>query len=146
MFRKITAIVTAIAATAMLAIAASPASAIYRSYEPMDADEPVIERTAQRDDTAQKGCTVTLQNPNGSPGQSVTYPHGYSFSVKNTATGKTHTYTCNNGQWEETVSFTNPTVEHTYEAEKAYVDGSGTVQVVDLHEYTYSSGGYYAAP
>ncbi|HVE68706.1 MAG TPA: hypothetical protein VNB64_09025 [Solirubrobacteraceae bacterium] len=55
---------------------------------------------------AKKGCTVNMQNPNGSPGQSITYDHGYSFGVKNAATGKTHTYKCNDGKWEETVART----------------------------------------
>lgn len=52
----------------------------------------------------QKGCTIILQKPDGSPGQGVVYPHGFSFSVTDVKTGKTHTYTCNNGQWVETVS------------------------------------------
>lgn len=53
---------------------------------------------------AKKGCTVNMQNPDGSPGQSIVYDHGYSFSVKNQSTGKTHTYKCNDGKWEETVA------------------------------------------
>ncbi|MDX6698786.1 MAG: hypothetical protein QOE65_2183 [Solirubrobacteraceae bacterium] len=51
-----------------------------------------------------KGCTVNMQNPDGSPGQSIVYDDGYSFSIKNKSTGKTHTYKCNDGKWEETVA------------------------------------------
>ena len=55
---------------------------------------------------AKKGCTINLQNPDGSPGQSVVYDDGYSFSVTDKATGKTHTYKCKDGKWEETVAKT----------------------------------------
>lgn len=51
---------------------------------------------------AKKGCSVQLQGPGA--GQSIVYDHGYSFSVTNKSTGKTHTYTCNDGKWTETVS------------------------------------------
>jgi hypothetical protein len=53
---------------------------------------------------AKKGCTVTLQGPGA--GQSIVYPDGYSFSVYASNDHKTHTYTCNDGKWIETVSFT----------------------------------------
>jgi hypothetical protein len=142
-------VLAALGVTSLALIAASPANAIYRSYEPSDSEAPVVERTVNSDDSGSKGCTITLQNPNGTPGQSVTYPHGYSFSVKNAATGKTHTYTCNNGQWVETVSSTSPVGGgYDYQAVDAYIDGSGTVALVDAHqEYTYSSdGGSYAQP
>ena len=52
--------------------------------------------------TAKKGCAITLQGPGA--GQSVVYDDGYSFSVTDKATGKTHTYTCKDGVWTETVS------------------------------------------
>ena len=55
---------------------------------------------------AKKGCTVNLQGPNGSPGPSIVYDHGYSFAVTNNKTGKTHTFKCNDGKWEETVART----------------------------------------
>lgn len=55
---------------------------------------------------AKKGCTVNMQNPDGTPGQSIVYDHGYSFGVKNKSTGKTHTFKCNDGKWEETVART----------------------------------------
>ena len=41
------------------------------------------------------------------PRQSLVYPDGYSFSV-NATDGKKHTYKCNDGTWEETVSLTAP--------------------------------------
>jgi hypothetical protein len=52
---------------------------------------------------AKKGCEVQLKGPGA--GQSIVYPDGYSFSVQG-QTGKTHTYTCNDGTWKETVSIT----------------------------------------
>ncbi len=55
---------------------------------------------------AKKGCSVNLQGPNGSPGPTVVYDHGHSFAVKNKDTGKTHTFKCNDGKWEETVTRT----------------------------------------
>jgi hypothetical protein len=51
-----------------------------------------------------KGCSVQLQGPGA--GQSIEYPHGYSFSVYGANDRKTHTYTCNDGTWKETVSLT----------------------------------------
>ena len=50
---------------------------------------------------AKKGCEIQLKGPGA--GQSVVYQDGYKFSVK-AQDGKTHTYTCNDGKWEETVS------------------------------------------
>jgi hypothetical protein len=51
-----------------------------------------------------KGCSVQLQGPGA--GQSIVYPDGYKFSVSAKNDGKTHTYTCNDGKWTETVSLT----------------------------------------
>ncbi len=114
------AILAALGAASLALVAASPASAIYRSYEPGDVEAPVVERVMLQDDTtAKKGCTVTL-----STGQSIVYDHGYSFSVKNKATGKTHTYTCVDGKWVETVDATVPTGSHLYAADVAYLDAS----------------------
>lgn len=53
---------------------------------------------------AKKGCEVELKGPGA--GQSIVYPHGHSFSVQAQNTGKTHTYTCNDGTWKETVTLT----------------------------------------
>ena len=52
---------------------------------------------------AKKGCEIQLKGPGA--GQSVVYQHGYSFSVL-AQDNKTHTYKCNDGKWEETVSLT----------------------------------------
>ena len=52
---------------------------------------------------AKKGCEIQLKGPGA--GQSVVYQHGYSFSVVG-QDNKTHTYTCNDGTWKETVSLT----------------------------------------
>ena len=53
---------------------------------------------------AKKGCEVQLKGPGA--GQSIVYPDGYSFSVYAQNDGKTHTYTCNDGTWKETVALT----------------------------------------
>jgi hypothetical protein len=50
-----------------------------------------------------KGCSIQFQGPGA--GQSLTYPDGYKYVV-NATDGKTHTYTCNDGKWTETVSLT----------------------------------------
>ena len=52
---------------------------------------------------AKKGCEVQLKGPGA--GQSIVYPHDYSFSVVG-QDSKTHTYTCNDGTWKETVTLT----------------------------------------
>jgi hypothetical protein len=108
----------------------------------------VIERTVNQDDGAKKGCTLAVLSPDGKTQSTITYAHGYSFSIVNKATGKTHTFTCNNGTWEETVSATSPVTGNRYVADTAYVDAAGDLATVNLHqEYTYSAGGgYYTAP
>jgi hypothetical protein len=50
---------------------------------------------------AKKGCEIQLKGPGA--GQSVVYQHGYSFSIL-AQDNKTHTYKCNDGKWEESVS------------------------------------------
>jgi hypothetical protein len=52
---------------------------------------------------AKKGCEVQLKGPGA--GQSIVYQHGYSFSIL-AQDNKTHTYTCDDGSWKETVSIT----------------------------------------
>jgi hypothetical protein len=140
-------ILAALGVTSLALIAASPASAIYRDYE-AGSDEPVITRTASQDDTAKKGCTLAVLGPDGKTQSTITYAHGYSFSAVNKATGKTHTYTCNNGTWVETVSSVGPGSGYTYDADKSYVQADGSAVLVNPHQqYTYStSDGYYAAP
>ena len=130
-------------------IAASPASAIYRDYEAGYEEPPPFERTASQDDgNAKKGCTLAVQSPDGKTQSTITYAHGYSFSAVNKATGKTHTYTCNDGTWVETVSSVSPTSGYTYDVDSSYVQADNTAVIVNPHEkYTYSTGGgQYAAP
>jgi hypothetical protein len=144
MFRRTTTIAAAIATTATLAIAAGPASAIYRDYEAPEDDGPVIERTVNQDDTSgKKSCSLTL-----STGQTIVYDHGYSFSVVNKSTGKTHTFTCNDGKWEETVNFTGSGFDHEWEVDGTYTQDATLVLVNPHEEHTYSSSGgtYTAAP
>ena len=138
-------LLAALGVAGLALFAAAPANAIYRSYEPAESESPTFERTVAKDDTStpKKGCSVTL-----STGQGIVYDHGYSFSVKNKATGQTHTYTCNDGKWEETVSAPSPSDSYTWEADNAYVDGSGTAFVQNPRHYenTYSSdSGYVSA-
>src|SRR5215212_3058095 len=52
---------------------------------------------------AKNGCEVQLKGPGA--GQSIVYPHDYSFSVVG-QDNKTQTYTCNDGTWKETVTLT----------------------------------------
>jgi hypothetical protein len=52
---------------------------------------------------AKKGCEIQLKGPGA--GQSVVYQHGYSFSIL-AQDNKTHTYTCDDGTWKETVTLT----------------------------------------
>lgn len=77
----------ALASTAIALIAAGSAHA-----EPAKTSTP-----------AKKGCSIKFEGPGA--GQSIVYDHGYSMSVKATD-GKTHTYTCDDGTWKETVSLT----------------------------------------
>jgi hypothetical protein len=78
---------TALAAAAVTLVAAGPASA--------ESKNPTA--------PAKKGCEIQLKGPGA--GQSVVYQHGYSFSIL-AQDNKTHTYTCNDGEWKETVSLT----------------------------------------
>src|SRR4051794_24472658 len=79
---------TAVSAIAVALVAAGPASA--------ETKTPAA--------PAKKGCEVQLKGPGA--GQSIVYPDGYSFSVTAQNDNKTHTYTCNDGTWKETVSLT----------------------------------------
>ena len=85
-FIRRAAALTAVAVTG-LAFAAGPAAA-----EPKNPTPP-----------AKKGCEIQLKGPNA--GQSVVYQHGYSFSIL-AQDNKTHTYTCDDGEWKETVKLT----------------------------------------
>ncbi|HEX6023149.1 MAG TPA: hypothetical protein VFZ00_14225 [Solirubrobacter sp.] len=77
----------ALSAIAIAIAAAAPASA-----QPNGSAPP-----------AKKGCEIQLKGPNA--GQSVVYQHGYKFSIV-AQDNKTHTYTCDDGEWKETVSLT----------------------------------------
>ena len=65
---------------------------------------PALAEPSKTPPTEKKGCTVQLQGPGA--GQSIVYPDGYKFSVYAQNDRKTHTYTCNDGKWTETVSLT----------------------------------------
>jgi hypothetical protein len=64
---------------------------------------PAAAQDSKPPEPAKKGCEIQLRGPGA--GQSVVYPHGYSFSIL-AQDNKTHTYTCNDGTWKETVSLT----------------------------------------
>ena len=81
------AVLAALSAAAVALAAAGPAAA--------ESKTPVA--------PAKKGCEVQLKGPGA--GQSIVYPDGYSFSVQG-QDSKTHTYTCNDGTWKETVTLT----------------------------------------
>src|SRR3954467_990312 len=96
----------ALAALSLALVAAGPASAAPNSTP-----------------APKKDCSVRLEGPGG--GQSVTYPHNYSFSATDTD-GTKHTYKCNDGKWEETVTLTGSpgTTGGVYQ-----VDSAGTLQL-----------------
>jgi hypothetical protein len=64
---------------------------------------PAAAQEKKPPEPAKKGCEIQLKGPGA--GQSIVYRHGYSFSVQ-AQDNKTHTYTCNDGTWKETVSLT----------------------------------------
>jgi hypothetical protein len=74
-----------------------------------------------------KGCEVQLKGPG--TGQSIVYPDGYKFSVYAQSDRKTHTYTCNDGKWNETVSLTaGPTTWRNV----AILGAGGALQAVQV--------------
>ena len=83
-----TALAAALSTVAVALVAAGPAAA---------------ESKTPAAPPAKKGCEIQLKGPGA--GQSVVYQHGYSFSIL-AQDNKTHTYTCNDGEWKETVSLT----------------------------------------
>lgn len=118
-------IAAALSAAGLALVAASPAGALPRSYDPGDTDQPPIERTpVDQGTTTRKGCELFIQTTDG--GKSLEYPDGYSFSVKDATTGKTITYTCSNGTWVRTVSATQPIWENAYQADYAYIVQTST--------------------
>ena len=76
---------------------------------------------------AKKGCEVQLKGEGA--GQSIVYADGYSFSVYAKSDSKTHTYTCNDGKWTETVSLTASPPPLGGVA--APIVAGGTLQVLD---------------
>jgi hypothetical protein len=84
---KATAIRSALAAAGLTLLLAGPAGAEGKNPTP----------------PAKKGCEIQLKGPGA--GQSVVYQHGYSFSIL-AQDNKTHTYTCDDGSWKETVTLT----------------------------------------
>ncbi|HEX6389729.1 MAG TPA: hypothetical protein VFZ89_09785 [Solirubrobacteraceae bacterium] len=118
MTRTRTRIAAALATAGLAFVAAAPADAAYRTYEPTESGDAPVERTMASDDTTSGGCSVTLNT-----GQTIVYPEGHSFSVINKSTGKKHTFTCQNGKWVETVEANDsPYASNTahHDAEYAY--------------------------
>jgi hypothetical protein len=106
--RRATAL-TAVAVATLAVVAAGPAAAEPKTSTP-----------------AKKGCEVQLKGPNA--GQSIVHPDGYSFSVR-AQDNKTHTYTCNDGTWTETVSLTAHPGGLTAPAGSLQVVASGALTV-----------------
>lgn len=100
--------ITALATVSVVLAAAGPASAAPKPSAP-----------------AKKGCEIEFKGEGA--GQKLVYEHGYSMSVSGTD-GKTHTYTCNDGKWTETVSLTAP--PHVGGLAAPIVTG-GTLQILD---------------
>ena len=100
------------AAAALATVAVALGAAVSASAEP------------NQTPPEKKGCEVQLKGPGA--GQSIVYPDGYSFSVQGSNDGKTHTYKCNDGKWEETVALTAPPLRLGGVAAPA-----GTFQVLD---------------
>jgi hypothetical protein len=84
---RIRSTVIALAAAGSLAAVAAPAGAQQAQQMPPG-----------------KSCSIVFAGS----GQSLEYADGTGFSVK-AADGKTHTYTCRNGKWEETVGLVRGT-------------------------------------
>ena len=80
---------------ALAAVSAVTAALVVAGPAAAESKTPVV--------PAKKGCEVQLKGPGA--GQSIIYPDGYSFSVTG-QDSKTHTYTCNDGSWKETVTLT----------------------------------------
>ena len=107
MFRRMTAIATALATTATLATAASPAGAIYRDYEAGSGETQTTTHTAENDN----------KTPVDENGKESCHSHGdwHKHGTTRTMTwtnsdGKAITQTdrCNNGKWEPVVSAPSP--------------------------------------
>ena len=87
---------------------------------------PAVAEPNQTPPQEKKGCSIQFQGPGA--GQSIVYPDGYKFVV-NATDKKTHTYTCNDGKWTETVSLTAGAVKWQ---NVAILRTAGTLQAVKL--------------
>ena len=102
-------ILAALGVLGLALVAASPAGAVSRSYEPSSAETPTVTRTVDTqstpvDENGKKSC----QDRTGDY-----HPHGTTYILTRIdADGKGITYTmkCNDGQWDgtwEPVNYTN---------------------------------------
>jgi hypothetical protein len=137
-------ILAALGVTSLALVAASPANAIYRDYEPTSDEAPVIQRTVDNtnetppvDENGKKSCEYAKFG-----GGTGYYPHGTKITVT-LPNGASKTATCNDGEW--VVSLTRAYADYHFEADEAFVDASGELVLVSPHEYSTGSD-YYAQP
>lgn len=140
-------ILAALGVTSLALVAASPASAISRSYEPTDGDAPTpttrtvyqTNETPPVDENGKKSCA--FKKWDGGTGY---YPHGTTITVT-LPDGASKTMKCDDGDW--VVAF-QQSGGYLYEADEAYVDESRTLVLVNGDEDpTYSAtGSFYAQP
>ena len=126
MFGKTTALSAVLAATAMFAVTAVPASAIYRGGD-TSGDAPTTTTTAENtnqsgDSGEKKSCPFTMGDD-----EETTYykPHGSTMKIylgkDSQGNNKYQTIRCNDGTWEE-VAMTIPTGAFAYRAASTYVE------------------------
>lgn len=141
-------ILAAIGVTSLALVGASPANAIYYSYD-SDSEAPTWQRTAEQDnpptEEPKQGCNLKLPNGGIDP-----YKHGdtVTITVKG-SDGSSYTmkFRCNDGKWEP-ASLEPQTGDFHFDADDAYVDESGGLVLVNPYEeYVYSTdAGFYAEP
>jgi hypothetical protein len=110
-----TTILAALGAAGLALVAASPAGAINRSYEPTSYESPTITRTVDSqnttpvDENGKKSC----QDKTGDY-----HPHGTTYvltKIDSEGKGVTYTMKCNDGQWDgtwEPVNYTNTSTQY----------------------------------
>lgn len=116
-------LLVALGVTSTALIAASPASAIYRSYDGMDdpiTGTQVLENTNETppvDGNGKKSCGVAKDG-----GGTQWFPHGTTITVT-LPDGASTTVKCNDGEWEKASRLQNST--YAYRVDNAFVTITG---------------------
>lgn len=112
-------LLVALGAASMALIAASPASAISRSYEGMD-EATTTQRTLDTtnetppvDENGKKACAVAKY-----PSGDQLFPHGTTITVT-VPNGGSVTVKCNDGEWEKVSQLQS--ASYAYRLDNAYV-------------------------